>query len=272
MGTATLVEDRGRFALVRYVPDVVRGEARNVAVILMTDSGFRSVRASPPSAIRGQLRDQGILDGLLMQLARDVISREDLGSGWFREWSDLATGALQVSEVRNASVVGDPNDTMEALYRALVAPRSRRSNRLGKSELIDQVVRSFRGRGAQVRRSDYHQGFLFDAIVEQPAAPSLTVEALSFATGAQDWSNVERDAGHFLYARRHVSSTALCVLQPPGDRANAQAVQSWSRVAKWLTEESVRVIAPAGLSAAVADLMPIISDGSGSLPLPLVMA
>jgi hypothetical protein len=58
--------------------------------------------------------------------------------------------------------------------------------------------------------------FLLDAIVNVRARTAV-VEVLSFASKTKDWSNAERDAGHFLYAVEHVKTPAAAVIKPPSE-------------------------------------------------------
>ena len=64
---------------------------------------------------------------------------------------------------------------------------------------MDRAVQALRAQGARARRGAYIDDFIFDIVVEGEHERAV-FEVLSFAVGRKDWTPVERDAGHFLYA------------------------------------------------------------------------
>jgi hypothetical protein len=247
--------ESGRFSLVRFVSDLGRDEAKNVGVILFAEDGYRGMRAIRPSAFSPKLREQGILDQILSSMAERVAGLPSGIADLYR-WKDLWSRSLQLSEPRSTAIVGTPEDTLETLYRGLVATKPRRSGHLGKAEVLDKVVDSFRSRGARVRRSDYLQDYIFDAIVETESEMPRAVAALSFASGAREWTSVEKDAGHFLYASSHVDAGPVVVLQPPIDPGASAASAAYHRVRRWLDRESIQAVDIGGLGAFTRSILP----------------
>jgi hypothetical protein len=265
MGAETVMTADARFSILRYVPDAGRDEPRNVAVVLFGPNGYRGMRAIPPSAIASRLRDQGLMDRLLSSMATRIGSSSLELADMYR-WRSTWSHALQLSEPRSTAIVGSPPDTLTTIYKALVGTPARRSKRHGKAEVLDRVVSAFRKRGANVRRSDYIQDFVFDAVVESDGEPPRTFAAISFATGAADWSSVEKDAGHFLFAASRVDATPTAIVQQPVDSAATSALKAHEKVRRWFDKESVAVVDLDGLESLAAKVAPLSSP-----PEPLVL-
>ena len=94
---------------------------------------------------------------------------------------------------------------------------------------------------------EYIGDFIFDVIVEKPE-PSV-MEVLSFATAAITWTNVEHDAGHFLYALERVKQKGVAVVQPPSDASHQSAVSSHDRVLRWFSKAGADAVQPRELAA-----------------------
>jgi hypothetical protein len=131
--------------------------------------------------------------------------------------------------------------TAGALYRTFVAPRSRGSSEITSGKLLDQTVKRLRQSGLSVRRGEYIDSFIFDAVIESPRGTSV-VEVLSFATSARNWTGAEHDAGHFLYAVRRLSMQAAAIIKPPADFSNVNARQAYEHVSGWMRDEKVEVV------------------------------
>jgi hypothetical protein len=146
--------------------------------------------------------------------------------------------SIVVTEPQAVAVL-DGEETLAALYRAYVAPRARGSRSPTKGVVLDRVVAALRSRGAQAHRGAYIDDFIFDVVVDKPARPDV-YGVLSFAAPRKDWTAVERDAGHFLYALKHVDVTAKAVVEPPADGNGATT--SYRRVVRWLEQEHVSAL------------------------------
>jgi len=234
----------GHFSVLRWRNDGTRDEARNVAIIVVGgDGGSAAMRTAPISSISPRLHDQGILDGWLVGLERQF---QEAGNGALELLTSLYGSlhhSLYLTEPK-PTAVPDLDLTAGALYRAFVAPRSRGSSELTRGKLLDQTVRRLRQSGLSVRRGEYVDSFLFDAVVDSPHGTSA-LEVLSFATSARNWSGAEHDAGHFLYAIRKLSMRGAAVIQPPADFSNVNARRAYDHVSGWMEDESIRVVAPA---------------------------
>jgi hypothetical protein len=141
------------------------------------------------------------------------------------------------------TAVPDLDLTAGALYRAFVAPRSRGSSEITSGKLLDRTIKRLRQSGVSVRRGEYIESFLFDAVVDSPHGTSA-VEVLSFATSARNWTSAEHDAGHFLYAVRRLSMRGAAVIQPPADFSNVNARRAYDHVSGWMKDESIKVVSP----------------------------
>jgi len=243
----TKVTQQGYYSILRWRRDVTRDEARNVAVILVDASGrCGGLKSAPVSSISPRLQDQGILDALLVGLEQrfkqeNMLTVEDL-----RKLHTTLERSLFLTEPVPAAITNF-EQTLSALYKALVSPRGHGSRALTKGKVLDQVLKGFRAWGMPARRGVYLGDFIFDAVVDGPE-PAV-VEVLSFATEQKNWQPVEKDAGHFLFALDHVDRPGIAVVQPPTNRDDDRAKFAHERVLKWLDRPRVRITAPEQFTA-----------------------
>jgi hypothetical protein len=238
--------ERGFYSVVRWRSDATRDEARNVAVVLVDAEGqFGGIRIAPPSALSNDARQQGFLDTILhgLELQFEGDKRPDLER--LRQMSEALSQSLYLTSPR-PTAVPDPDLTLEALYKAFVAPVAA-PRALSKGVVIDKVVHTLRKRGFHVRRSEYVGDFVFDALVDRTEG-ILACDVLSFATPKRDWIPAERDAGHFLYGLERLGLAGMAVIQPPTEESRDEASTSLARVRNWFKEASVPVHNPAELA------------------------
>jgi hypothetical protein len=190
-------------------------------------------------------RQQGFLDALLhgLEVQFEGENRPDLDR--LRHLSETLSQSLYLTPPR-PTAVPDPDLTLQALYKAYVAPISA-PRTLPKGVVIDNVVQTLRRRGFQVRRSEYIGDFVFDALVDR-AEGVLAFDVLSFATPKKDWIPAERDAGHFLYGLERLGIPGIAVIQAPSEETREEASSSFERVRHWFEEASVPVRDPAELA------------------------
>jgi hypothetical protein len=233
------VTRQGYFALLRWCSDPVRDEARNVAIVLIEpETGFRAVRAAPLSAVSPRLHDQGLLDAIVVQLKERVESETNADLDFLRGLHQTFGRSLQLTAPRPVAV-GDGEKALAGLYRAYLATRSAGGRALTKGALLDKVVDALRKRGQTVARGAYIEDFIFDAVLEGNGKGPSVFEVLSFAAPRKDWTPLERDAGHFLYALGELTvGAATAVVQPPAE-SDADALASYKRIDKWLEKHDV---------------------------------
>jgi hypothetical protein len=234
---------RAFYSLLRWRLDPTRDEARNVAVLLVDARGrFGGLRHAPVSSISPRLHDQGIVDDVLVGL------QERFDSGLALKDLQALHGSLQRSLVVTPPkpvAVPDFEKTLTALYRAYVAPHPRGSRAPTKGAVLDRVVNALRSQGVRAKRGSYIDDFIFDVVLEGPRKTRTVLEVLSFATPRKDWTAVERDAGHFLYALSRLDVPGRAVIQPPADRNGA--AESYERVRRWLEADDVPTVEPEDL-------------------------
>lgn len=239
--------NQGYFSLIRWRSTPHRQEARNIAVMLVDAEGqFGGIRTAPPSAMSRSLKAQGIVDALLMNLRDQFASAEKPDLARLQKLHATLRHSLAVTEPQVTAVM-DLDSTLGALYHAYVQPTSSGPRHVTKAVILDRVVERLRGQGLTVRRSSYLSDHIFDAIADG-VRPSV-FEILSFASPLKDWTPIEKDAGHFLYAMRQVDADPRAVIQPPPDEATDEARVSFDRIRRWLDQEKVPVLAPADLEA-----------------------
>lgn len=247
--------DKGYFSVLRWREDATRDEARNVAVILVDESGSTGgIRAAPISSISPLLHDQGILDSLIQSL-EDRLENGELALKHLTEMHESFIHSICLSPPQPVALP-DKDAVLFALYKGYVAPRSRGSRLPTKGAVLDRVVSTLRKTVPfVVRRGAYYDDFLFDVVIEGDR-PSFA-EVLSFATGARRWAGTEHDAGHFLYAlsRLQLSGAyrgeAFAVIAPPSDKSFDEAHQSHDRVMTWFKQAQVETVRPEDVSGFV---------------------
>ena len=243
--------ESGYFSILRWRSDPTRDEARNVAVILVDSEGREGgIRHASVSSISPQLRQQGLLDSILVGLTdrfRDEV-KPDVAA--ITKMFATMSGSLVFTEPKQ-TVVRDVNKTLNTLFKAYVEPRGGGGGGiLTKARLLDRTVRVFRRHGFSVQRGDYLGDFLFHATIQrQPHGKSTAIEALSFTSPKQDWTEDEHDAGYFLYAIERAPVGGLGILQPPGPRSQKTAHDAYHRVTRWFNEAGVPTVPADGLEA-----------------------
>ena len=241
-----MTNDHFYFSLLRWRTDPTRDEARNVAVIVVGENGEAGgLQSAPISAISPTLHEQGLLDEVVLSLERRFAGNKKMRLDELLAIREGLNRSLYLTEPR-AVAVSDLDLTLHALYRAYAAPRPVSSRGVSKGQFLDRVVVSLRGRGMQVQRGRRLNDVLFDLVVDGPDEAVGSV--LSFASGAADFANVERDAGHFLYGLARTSRPGLAYIQPPEEAARDAARDAHQRILGWYGESAVDVRLPDDLS------------------------
>jgi hypothetical protein len=239
---------RGFYSLLRWRTDSIRDEARNVAVIVVEERGAASgFKPAPVSAISSRLHEQGLLDAALQGLEHQVVRSQAFTLERLTALQAQLDSSLVLTEPKPVALTQDVETATSALYRALVAPRGGGSSRLTKSVVLDKVVNGLRRRGIDVRRGAYLEDFIFDAVLETDRGRRV-MEVLSFAAPRKDWAPIERDAGHFLFAKQELSLPASAVVAPPKEDAATNANEHYTKVRRWLDAHDVRVATPEELA------------------------
>lgn len=265
MDAPIFVSRRATAFLVQYRGGPTRGEPRNVAVALVAhDGGYAAVKHLPPSQLGERIRERGIVDGALVALARAMVCSAD-AINRIESLRAIHGSSLLIGDPMPTDLGAEPDLVLASVFKALVArPVARRAGRT-KGEILDRTVATFRRAGAPIRVGQYVGDFLLDAIVEPTGEPAVAIHAQSFEGARREWSRIEHETGHFLYAVEHLRRDAICVIQPPAQTADDAAAASYSRVGRWLTDAGVTVATPAALATLSARF------GSDE-QLPLIMA
>lgn len=244
---ASELGQRGYYSLLRWRRDATRDEARNVAVLLVEAEGqFAGIKAAPVSSVSSRLREQGLLDAMLVALQGQFESEQRPTLALLRELHGSLQRSLYVTEPQPVAVP-DPDAVLNALYRAYVAPRGGGSRAITKGAMLDRVVGRLREHGYEVRRGEYVNDFLFDVVIGVRLERPTVAEVFSFANTVKNWAPVEYDAGHFLYALGRSGAEGFSVIQPPSEVSPESAVTTYERVLRWFERAAVPVIEPSEL-------------------------
>jgi hypothetical protein len=247
------VAAQGFFSLLRWRADVTRDEARNLAIILQSEDGglLRMVHA-PVSSVSPRLHEQGLIDELLAGLEDRLGSQTGEPFLWHLHKS--LSGPIVLTEPQPVAI-REEEETIRALYRAYVAPRRAPSRAPSQWVVLDRVVSTLRNQGHVVRRGEYVQDFIFHAVLGE-GSESLPLEVLSYGASRKDWTPVERDAGHYLFALQELRSPGLAIVYPPPEAESAgPAHSSYERVCRWFESRDVPVRAPDELEGAQLELV-----------------
>jgi len=239
---------RGFFSVVRWVKEPARDEAKNLAVVLLDpDSGYGGLRSAPLSSVSKGLKTQGILDSVLAGLEAKASESPKEALNEIGELADSADHSIQFTAPRSTALIAPPEETLDSLYRTFVQPTpSGRADSAhpSKGRVLDRVVTDLRNAGHSLRRSDYVGDFIFDIVIDNGRPASHVGEVFSFATLRKDWTGVEYEAGHFLFALAETSLAGFAVIHPPARDGSDAAIASHDRVDRWLQSRDVDVVSP----------------------------
>jgi hypothetical protein len=240
--------ERGFFSLLRWRFDPTRDEAKNVAVLLVSpDIGASGVRAAPLSRVSGELKEQGILDSMLVNVEQRLRDESKLGVEVLSELHQSLERSVVVTAPQPVAV-SDVTQVLNALYKAYVAPRGGGGGGPPtKGAVLDRVVTALRNRGVHVGRGEYIGDFIFDAVVDAPEHRTI-LEVLSFAPTRKDWTPVLHDAGHFLFALERIDESGAAFVEPPGEAGDQKARLAFERATRWFADSKVRVLRPDDLN------------------------
>lgn len=244
-----LATKQGFFSVLRWRSDITRDEARNVAVLLIEPEGrFGGMRAAPLSSVSQSLREQGLLDQVLVDIAAQFSEAAKPDLGTLQDWHGRLQRSLYLSDPQPVAVSGE-DETLDALYKAYLAPAGGPRRALTKGAVLDRVVAAYRKQGHEVQRAHYIEDFIFDVVLNGPSTKPTVVEVLSFAAPRKDWTPVEKDAGHFLFAVASLGVAGRAVIQGPGEDSDRSATEPYDRVRRWLDRADVPIQAPEDLVA-----------------------
>jgi len=242
---AVAMTRRGYFSVLRWRNDATRDEARNVAVLLVDEDGeFGGLRAAPLSTISPRLKEQGLLDQMLIGLRRRFETDQRPTLATLKEMCVALQHSVYLTQPRRVAVA-DVDAVLDALYRAYAAPQGGGPRTLTKGYILDRVVDTLRRNGLNARRGEYVGDFLFDVVVDgaDSELPPL-IEVLSFASPRKEWSGAEYDAGHFLFALERVQRKGMAVVQPPKEASQPNAGLAYERVMRWFKSAHVPTPGP----------------------------
>ena len=216
----TIKPEQGYFSVLRWRRDVTRDEARNVAVVLVDHDGVSGgIRSAAISSISPRLREQGLLDDMLLGIERQFQSDRKPDLRTLERMHESMQRSLYLTPPQPTAVF-DIEQTLSALFRAYVAPVQHGVNRHAKGAILDRTIRVLRRQGLDVRRSHRLGEFFFDIVVDSERPKPYVFEVLTFASGKKEPVSAEHDAGHFLYALDRLDITGLALVQPPGPQAS----------------------------------------------------
>jgi len=245
--TAATDVQKAHFALIRWLNSPGRGEAKNLGVILFDAEGaWTKVKVAPLKRILPSLADT-VVDDYLGYLE----GRAQEGKGFtlteVRELFETHVHSLQFTEPRPAAVPADengPDATVDALYRALVAPPGRGGGGETKSRLKGKVRAVLDKSGLRYKADARVAEFSFDFVIEGEERP-VAVGVFSFNADKKDWLPEEQAGGYLLYALHALRDQRIrgaAIVAEPREGGNPVAENTWRLVTKWMERDGVPVV------------------------------
>jgi len=235
---------KGYFSILQSRKDALRGETRNVAVVLVDvqqETGM--VKAAPISQISPRLGDQGLLDQIVQGLSKHVEQESGFTLQSLNDLNKSLTSSLILTDPKPAVLPnGDADKLMTALYKAFVRPDTGGSSALSRGRVLDKVVETLRKYGKKVQRGAYIKDYIFDVVMES-ASKFDVLQVLSFATPSKNWIPSEHQTGYFLHAIEKLNKGGAAIIQPPGQKSDQKAFESHDRVIRLLKKSKVDTFA-----------------------------
>lgn len=236
------------FSVVRYVPDPIRDEAKNIGVLVVSpDHGFAGARFNlaklhlPTGSDRLRyLRE--VVAGYQRRLPKSSVhGRSAARREYLDELHREATNVVQFTAPNAA--MGDPRSVLEVVYRERVAePTGGSSGAMGRSEVLRTMRRVFKAKGVPEEsivpepwlrvRGD---NFVFQIGVKNDSWTGI-VQVLSFRK--QDTLRVEHEGAWFARVypavREAYAIPGYVILERPA--AGGESVRRLDRVRGWTSE------------------------------------
>lgn len=267
------------FSVVRYVPDPVRDEARNIGVLVVSpDDSFAGSRFNlaklhlPAGSDRKHFLDK-VVESYMRRLPTSRVKDAALARREFLDELHFdATNVIQFTEPSVA--LGDPRQVLEEVYRERVAERTGGGGpALSRSHVLDEMTRAFRAAGVSPEMlltrpwvPVGHDNFVFDLAVKNGTWVGV-VQVLSFRK--QDTLRVEHEGAWFarvLPLVRHEYGTDGRVIVEAGS-AGGESGRREDRVRAWVEDAGATVHSPEDIASMATSLSAAASKRSPSMSL-----
>lgn len=245
------------YAIVRYVPDVIRDEPRNIGVIVLAPSvGFAAARFRLSRAGLSKTTDRyRLLQAAVraMEIDLPMSTQPDLFAPLPQSWThnrlellhEECTGTLRFTLPGGA--LAEPQVLLERLFHERVPPRQFRRGAFSRAIAGDAIRKALQlgGRpeewvevGAAV--SVDHETYTFDVGVSNGRL-RYALETLSFLN--QDLQRIEERGGWFAHVwpevNRALGAEGILIVETPTSGSWAQ--ERFERVRRWADDASIRV-------------------------------
>jgi hypothetical protein len=235
---------RGFYSLIRYQPDPVREEFKNVGVLLLGEDGsYRGLRTLRPGTISRTAEEQGLLAAVIGAVEHCLGQTAD-GLGDLRQLAETYSHSILVSDPRPAMSPLGWAALLETLYGALVAPKTRPPVGYTKGHVLDRLHKWFVGKGSSFEIGGQLEGYSFDAILRTSTDVTYAMQVNSFAARQVDSRRLELEVRHFLYVAPRIQANCIGLIQPATVNATAEIHNLQDRVASWFNDAGVPVLSP----------------------------
>ena len=249
------------FSVVRYVPDPIRDEAKNIGVLVVSpESGFAGSRFNLSKLHLAPGSDRlrflhGVVESYQRRLpAAHVDDRAVVRREFLHELHAEATNVVQFTEPSVA--LGDPRKVLEDVYRERVAERSGgTAPGLGRSDVFASIAKTFRKAGLPAEAlvsmpwiSVGQDHYVFDMAAKNGTWVGV-VEVLSFKK--QDTLRVEQEGAWFAktypLVRDAYGSEGRVIIEP--SPLEGEGRRREARVRDWAMDAGALVHDPDELEA-----------------------
>ncbi len=244
MDQSASVTVRGFYSLIRYRPDPVREEFKNVGILLLGEDGsYRGLRTLRPGTISRTVEEQGLLAAVVAAVEHRLGQTRD-GLADLRQLAESYSHSILVTDPRPAMSTLGWAALLETLYGALVAPKTRPPVGFTKGHVLDRLHKWFVAKGSSFEIGGQLEGYSFDAILRTSTDMTYAMQVNSFAARQIDSRRLELEVGHFLYVAPRVRANCIGLIQPAAANATAEIRNLQDRVSSWFNDAGVPVLSP----------------------------
>lgn len=238
--------DKGYFSILRWVPDVTRDEARNLAVVLVSESGEQGgIKAISSGSVSTSLAKLGIVDAIVGGLAArfeeevkpDVHELQGLHASWQQ--------SLQFTAPR-LTMVPDWEQTLTTLFRSYVAKSHSGAGGQTSAQVQGRVCRMLEKHGCKPQQNVRLGDFRIPVMASSPwSKVEVGMNITSFAQPTKrEWLDIEQDTAYFFRAVDKLEINPLAVVAPPTNKCRQEAFASHELILKWYESEGIRALPP----------------------------
>jgi hypothetical protein len=261
------------YTVVRYVPDPVRDEAKNLGVILVAEQiKWAAGRFQIPAYLRTNPTQSAFLDSLVERVQGNLAQKgePDINRNELEALHRESSGVIQYRKPASA-LAEDPQVLLNELYRRLVYHTVMAPERVTRGTVVSRLTKIFKAHGVapaiepKPRVRVPGLGHVHFDIGLSNGSLKHVMEVVSFNRADVDMS--EHTGAWFALVWPEAKKTLKAeghLLLEPGE--SDEADQGAKRVDRWAKDAGIRVVAPEKLDRWAEDLAEDFAPVAGATP------